>query len=83
MKFIYIIYKLCLQALEDVHLDSKPELKAFLKILNYVVTVIFALEFLSKLFGLGFLQYFRNAWNCLDFFIVVVSQIMFRKVVEK
>ena len=61
-----------IKALEDVYLDSKPDLKSFLRILNYVVTVVFVVEFLLKLFGLGFLCYFRNPWNCLDFFIVVV-----------
>ena len=72
---------MCLQAFEDVHLDSKPDLKAFLKILNYVVTIIFASEFLLKLFALGFMQYFRNAWNCLDFFIVVVSHCFIKQYV--
>ena len=61
-----------IKALEDVYLDSKPDLKSFLRILNYVVTVVFVVEFLLKLFGFGFLCYFRNPWNCLDFFIVVV-----------
>lgn len=45
---------------------------------NLVVTVIFVLEFMLKLFGFGFVHYLRDAWNCLDFFIVVVGQVMIR-----
>ncbi|XP_028398945.1 sodium channel protein 60E-like isoform X2 [Dendronephthya gigantea] len=70
--FVILISSMSL-ALEDIHLDSKPDLKAFLKMFNLVVAVIFVLEFLLKLFAFGFVHYFRDAWNCLDFFIVVVS----------
>lgn len=67
------------QVFEDVHLDSKPTLKKVLDYLNIVFAVVFTLEFLLKTLGLGFLTYFKNAWNCLDVVIVVVSTKLFKK----
>lgn len=40
---------------------------------NYFFAIIFTLEFLIKLFALGFVTYFTNFWNLLDVFIVAVS----------
>ena len=62
------------QVFEDVHLDSRPTLKKVLNHLNIVFAVVFSVEFLLKALGLGFLTYFKNAWNCLDVIIVVVSK---------
>lgn len=62
------------QVFEDVHLDSRPTLKKVLNYLNIVFVVVFTVEFLLKTLGLGFLTYFKNAWNCLDVIIVVVSK---------
>ena len=67
------------QVFEDVHLDSKPTLKKVLDYLNIVFAVVFTLEFLLKTLGLGFLTYFKNAWNCLDVVIVAVSIKLFEK----
>ena len=40
-------------------------------------SVIFVLESIIKIIAMGFIfhkhSYLRDAWNCLDFFIVVVS----------
>lgn len=62
------------QVFEDVHLDSRPTLKKVLNYLNIVFAVVFSVEFLLKTLGLGFLTYFKNAWNCLDVIIVAVSK---------
>ena len=61
------------QVFEDITLDEKPQLKEVLDYLNVVFAVVFTLEFLLKLLGLGFFSFVKNAWNCLDAFIVAVS----------
>ena len=61
------------QVFEDVHLPTKPTLEAVLKMLNVFFCVVFFLEFVLKVFALGFYAYIRNPWNCLDLFIVAVS----------
>ena len=72
---LYIhIYDLCsfLQVFEDIYLSSKPQLMKALDILNIIFCVIFFIEFVLKIVGLGAFGYFKNPWNCLDFMIVVV-----------
>ena len=59
---------------EDSHLPQKPDLQKALDILNYVFCVAFTLEMLLKMIGLGVSKYFASVWNCLDAFIVAVSQ---------
>ncbi|XP_068681874.1 sodium channel protein 1 brain-like isoform X2 [Montipora foliosa] len=58
---------------EDIHLHEKVVLKNVLSVMNYVFAVTFTLEMLLKIFGLGFVGYFSNLWNCLDCFIVAIS----------
>jgi len=41
---------------------------------NLAFTVIFTLEAAMKITGLGW-SYFKNNWNCFDFFLVVISLI--------
>lgn len=48
-----------------------------LEILNNVITLIFTLEFLIKIIGLGFRGYFKDSWNKLDFTCVLFSWIDF------
>jgi len=48
--------------------------------IDYVVSVIFGLELVVKVLVLGFAfngshSYIRNAWNIMDFFIVMLSAI--------
>lgn len=73
-KNIYLkkIY-LCLQALEDVHLQHRPILQDILYYMDRIFTVIFFIEMLIKFLALGFAKYFTNAWCWLDFVIVMVS----------
>ncbi|XP_069172735.1 sodium channel protein 60E [Procambarus clarkii] len=58
---------------EDVHLDSKTELKEVLNYLNLAFAVLFTLEMLLKWVALGFVKYFTSVWTILDCFIVLVS----------
>lgn len=67
------VYQFSLQVFEDIHLDKKKPLKDVLAVMNYVFAVTFTLEMLLKIFGMGFVGYFSNLWNCLDCFIVAVS----------
>ncbi|XP_068683417.1 sodium channel protein 1 brain-like [Montipora foliosa] len=58
---------------EDIHLAERQRLQVALHILNYFFAVIFSLEFLLKILGLGVVTYFSSVWNCLDAFIVAIS----------
>jgi len=63
----------------DNPLDDPRSMKQFvLTILDYVTTSVFTLECMIKIcvFGLlinGKKSYFREPWNFLDFFVVLVS----------
>ena len=46
-----------------------------LNALNIFFAVVFVLEFLLKVIGLGFTSYFSSAWNWLDVGIIVVSSL--------
>ena len=63
--------------LEDVWFDTRPLLVDALFYLDRILTVVFFLETCLKLFAMGFVVYFTNAWCWLDFVIVGVSIINF------
>lgn len=42
-----------------------------LEFLNYILAGIYTFEALFKIIGLGFKRYFRDKWNCFDFFVVL------------
>lgn len=73
--FHVLFFLSCQQAFEDVYLDSRPTLKEVLRVLNIFFAVVFVLEFLLKLIGLGFTSYFSSAWNWLDVAIIAVSDV--------
>lgn len=52
--------------------DQGERIKYALEILNYVFMVIFTLEAIIKLVALK-CTYFKDNWNCFDFFVVVGS----------
>ncbi|XP_050730127.1 sodium channel protein 60E-like isoform X4 [Eriocheir sinensis] len=58
---------------EDVHLDSKTELKEVLSYLNLAFAILFTIEMFVKWIALGFVKYFTSVWTILDCFIVLVS----------
>ena len=41
--------------------------------INYFFALIFVLEAIIRLLGIGFKHYFRDTWNCFDFFIAFGS----------
>ncbi|CAB4055060.1 SCN2A [Lepeophtheirus salmonis] len=63
--------------LEDIWFDTRPLLVDMLYYLDRILTVVFFLETLLKLFAMGCVMYFGNAWCWLDFVIVAVSLINF------
>lgn len=60
-------------ALEDKHLNERPNLKRTLDVLDTVFTIIFSLEMILKWLAFGLKRYFGNIWSWLDFLIVLVS----------
>lgn len=58
------------------HYGQPESYAAMLTMMNLVFTVLFAIEMVLKLIGLGFKYYFNDGWNCLDFVVVVGSIIM-------
>merc|ERR1719320_526583 len=63
--------------LEDVWFTTKPLLMDTLFYLDRILTVVFFLETSLKLFAMGLVAYFSNAWCWLDFVIVAVSLLNF------
>ena len=63
--------------LEDVWFPTKPLLQDTLYYLDRILTVVFFLETDLKLFAMGTVAYFGNAWCWLDFVIVGVSLLNF------
>ena len=53
--------------------DSPTWMDGFLEGANYVLTVIFTLEAVLKIVGLGYRQYFTDKWNLFDMCIVILS----------
>jgi len=64
----------CLQAVEDVHIERRPWLKIALHYADRSFTIIFVLEMVIKMMAYGFKKYFTDAWCWLDFVIVVVRK---------
>jgi len=66
------------QAVEDVHISSRPTLKDALHIADRAFTIIFIFEMMIKMMAYGFKKYFTDAWCWLDFVIVVVRPFLIR-----
>ena len=61
---------------EDINLQDNEELKFILKIVNMVFAVLFTIEMFLKWIAFGLYKYFSSVWTCLDFIIVIVSDII-------
>lgn len=75
---LFITFSTVLLAIERPLDDPASQKNAILKVIDYVMTGIFALEMLVKILSLGFAfnghnSYIRNGWNILDFIIVMSS----------
>ena len=74
---ILILISSFVMTLEDIWFETRPTLIDALYYLDRILTVVFFLETTLKLFAMGFVVYFGNAWCWLDFVIVAVSLINF------
>ena len=74
---ILILISSAVMTLEDVWFETKHSLMDTLFILDRILTVVFFIETTLKLFAMGFVVYFSNAWCWLDFVIVAVSLVNF------
>lgn len=45
--------------------------------INYFITFVYVIEMIIKIFGLGFVRYFFDTVNCIDFIVVVISLVEF------
>ena len=59
--------------MEDINLKNDPTKKMILDKLEYIFAILFTIELLLKLVGMGIVKYFTSLWCWLDFGIVVVS----------
>jgi len=64
-------------AMDQPMLDEDSELAGVLEILDIIFTTVFVIEMCLKIVVYGFLlhenAYLHDGWNCLDFFIVIIS----------
>jgi membrane-anchored protein YejM (alkaline phosphatase superfamily) len=65
-------------AFESPLIDPQSNIMRTLKIVDMTCTIIFTIEALLKIVSFGFLlngkkSYFKQSWNILDFFIVILS----------
>ena len=72
-----ILLSSAVMTLEDVWFTTKPLLMDTLFYLDRILTVVFFLETTLKLYAMGVVAYFSNAWCWLDFVIVSVSLLNF------
>ncbi len=72
-----ILISSAVMTLEDIWFDTRPFLVDTLYYLDRILTVVFFLETTLKLFAMGVVMYFGNAWCWLDFVIVAVSIVNF------
>ena len=77
---VILVSSICL-AMDSPRLDPDSSLSHILKKLDLLWTAIFAVECTLKIIALGFVcngprSYLRDAWNILDFCIVLVSLVM-------
>jgi hypothetical protein len=59
--------------MEGYHTRSDDNLRVFLSTANSIFLVIFLVEMILKLTGLGLKQYLQDMWNCFDGLIVSFS----------
>jgi len=74
--FLIVLSSICL-ALDSPLNNPRSTFALNLKRIDLAFTVIFITEMLMKIIAFGFLRspnaYLKNAWNCLDFGIVLIS----------
>ena len=72
LTFVIILSSVTL-ALDNPLRDSRSRMAIALLSLNYLFTSVFLVEFLIKVIADGFIRYFQDRWNLIDFTAVVAS----------
>ncbi|XP_030833315.1 sodium channel protein type 4 subunit alpha B isoform X3 [Strongylocentrotus purpuratus] len=71
----------CVFLMLDTPRPPEVEEPTYLKIAEYIFTTIYSVEMFVKIFARGFAlhphTYMRDAWNWLDFFVIVLAYITF------
>ena len=70
---LIILNTLVLMMKDHNTLQTSKEFGEALHICNIVFTTLFTIEFIIKLMGYGFRNYFRDSWNVFDFITVIGS----------
>lgn len=75
---LLIIISTLFLIIDNPFLDPESNLKKFLNVMDMVMTTLFTMEMVSKMIAMGLWlpkesAYLRNAWNILDFVVVLVS----------
>lgn len=68
-------------ALDSPLIDKNSKLGNALKLIDLVLTIVFAIEAMLKIVAFGLINngkqsYFNSLFNILDFFIVIISVIL-------
>ena len=82
MVIIMILVTTIMSAFDSPLVDPNSERQKTLEVINNVITMLFTLEAILKTVTLGFVSngptsYLQSPWNCLDFFVVILSIIDF------
>lgn len=59
--------------LSTIHYGMSSEFEETISTLNFIFTIIFAIEMLIKLIAFGIKGYFSDGMNYLDFIVVIYS----------
>ena len=54
---------------------AKVEVSIFIEHINMFFILIFVIEMILKMIGIGFKMYFKDAANIFDFIVVVISMV--------
>lgn len=54
-------------------IDQNEDRQAIYDEIDYWLVIIYIIEFVMKVIGLGLFGYFRDNWNKLDFALIVIS----------
>lgn len=77
-EFEHFVHILVLANAIILSLDHYPSTHTFIDTsdaINFILVVFFTIELFVKLIGIGFIKYFSNEFNILDFLVVVLSWI--------
>ena len=79
--FLIILNSLMLAAYDYTDRENKGKLNQVLNMFEPVFVILFAIESVLKIIGMGFIMeknsYLRDSWNWLDFIVVITGLLSF------